>query len=36
MAFNLGIVGLLKFKTTLGLIRDSKYKEASVQMLNSL
>jgi lysozyme len=36
MAFNLGIVGLLKFKTTLGLIRDSKYEEASKQMLNSL
>lgn len=35
MAFNLGIAGLLKFKNTLGLIKDGKYKEASVEMLKS-
>ncbi|MHB8871594.1 MAG: lysozyme family protein [Candidatus Doudnabacteria bacterium] len=36
---NMGFMGvpkLLKFKKTLELIRDSKYKEASVEMLNSL
>ena len=35
MAFNMGTAGLLKFKNTLGLIKDGKYKEASVEMLNS-
>lgn len=35
MAFQLGVAGLLGFTTTLGLIKDGKYKEASVQMLNS-
>ena len=36
MAFNLGIGGLLKFKTTLGLIQEGKYKEASEAMLDSI
>lgn len=36
MAFNLGVNGLLKFKTTLHLIKEGKYKDASKQMLNSL
>lgn len=36
MAFNLGVDGLLKFKNTLGLIESGKYKEASVEMLNSV
>ena len=35
MAYNLGVQGLLGFKTTLGLIKQGKYNEASVQMLNS-
>jgi lysozyme len=36
MAFNLGIYGLLNFKNTLGHIERGEYKEASVDMLNSL
>ena len=35
MAYNLGVQGLLEFKTTLGLIKQGKYNEASVQMLKS-
>lgn len=35
MAFQLGVAGLLGFTTTLGLIKDGKYKEASEQMLKS-
>lgn len=35
MAFNMGINGLLQFKNTLLLIRQGKYEEASIQMLNS-
>lgn len=35
MCFNLGIVGLLAFKTTLSLIKDGKYKEAAIAMLQS-
>lgn len=36
MAFQLGTAGLLEFSYTLGLVRDGKYAEASVQMLKSL
>lgn len=36
MSFQMGILGLLKFKTTLTLIKDKKYEEASKQMLSSL
>lgn len=36
MCFNLGISKLMSFKKTLSLIELGKYKEASVQMLNSL
>lgn len=35
MAFNLGVEGLLKFKKTLKLIEEGKYKEAAKEMLNS-
>ena len=35
MAFQLGTAGLLGFSYTLGLVRDGKYAEASVQMLKS-
>lgn len=35
MAFQLGTAGLLQFNTTLGLVRDGKYAEASEAMLNS-
>ena len=35
MCFNLGIRGLLKFKNTLGLIKNKKYIEASKEMLRS-
>ena len=35
MDFNLGIVGLLKFKNTLKLIEEGKYIDASYQMLSS-
>jgi lysozyme len=36
MAFQLGIGGLLKFKRALGSIEDGQYKEASMEMLDSL
>jgi lysozyme len=36
MAFQLGVDGLLKFKNTLELIKNGKYKEASDAMLDSL
>lgn len=35
MAFNMGVAGLLEFKTTLRLVRDRQYTEASRQMLAS-
>jgi lysozyme len=35
MAFQMGVAGVLGFTTTLGLIKDGKYKEASEQMLKS-
>jgi lysozyme len=35
MAFNLGIVGLLKFKNTLGHIRAGRYASAAQEMLKS-
>ena len=35
MAFNLGIAGLLDFHTTLSMIQQGKYKDASVEMLLS-
>ena len=35
MAFQLGTAGLLEFSHTLGLVRDGKYAEASMQMLKS-
>jgi lysozyme len=35
MAFQLGVKGVLGFTTTLGLIKDGKYKEAAEQMLKS-
>lgn len=35
MAFQLGVVGLLGFKTTLALIRSGDFAKASVQMLKS-
>ena len=35
MAFQMGTAGLLEFSHTLGLVRDGKYAEASVQMLKS-
>lgn len=35
MAFQLGTAGLLEFSYTLGLVRDGKYAEASMQMLKS-
>jgi lysozyme len=36
MCFNLGIAGLLKFKRTLKAVREGRYEEASVYMLESL
>jgi lysozyme len=36
MAFQMGVDGLLKFKNTLELIKNGKYKEASDAMLESL
>lgn len=36
MAFNLGYSGLSKFITTIGLIKDRKFEEASVQAMKSL
>jgi len=35
MCFNMGIYRLLKFKDTLALLKSDKYKEASIEMLNS-
>ena len=35
MAFQMGTAGLLQFNTTLGLVREGKYAEASEAMLNS-
>lgn len=35
MCFNLGITRLLGFVTTLGFMREGKYKEAAAQMLRS-
>lgn len=35
MAFQMGTVGLLAFRQTLGLVRDGKYTEASEQMMKS-
>lgn len=35
MCFNMGIVRLLGFHTTLRLMSEGKYKEAAKQMLNS-
>lgn len=36
MTVNLGIDGLSKFKKTLSLIASGQYKEASIEMLDSL
>jgi lysozyme len=36
MAFQMGVQGLVKFKTTLGLVQSGSYKQASQQMLKSL
>lgn len=35
MAFQLGVLGLKGFVTTLGLIKERKFNEAAVQMLKS-
>jgi len=35
MAFQLGVKGVLGFKTTLGLLKDRKFEEAAEQMLKS-
>lgn len=35
MCFNLGLSRLLRFKNTLSLLKEGKYEEASVEMLNS-
>lgn len=35
MAYNMGIVGLLKFKKTLSLIQAGKYDQAAIEMINS-
>lgn len=35
MAFQLGVNGLMEFKTTLDLVRRGQYAEAAVQMLKS-
>jgi len=35
MAYNLGVAGLLGFKTTLRLVSEENYTEASKQMLKS-
>jgi lysozyme len=35
MGFQMGSAGVLGFKTTLGLIKEGKYNEASLQMLKS-
>ena len=36
MSYQLGIGGLMKFKNTLRFIKEHKYKEASIEMLDSL
>ena len=36
MAFNLGVQGLLKFRNTLGMVRDGDYDGAARGMLASL
>lgn len=36
MTFNLGIVGLLKFKNTLAYIKEKNYKQAAANMRKSL
>lgn len=36
MAYQMGVTGLLKFKKTLLYVSNRKYKEASVEMLDSL
>jgi lysozyme len=36
MSFNLGIVGLLRFKNTLATIRRGDYSKAAAMMLDSL
>lgn len=36
MSFQMGVEGLMKFKTTLKLVKEGKYEEASKQMLSSL
>jgi lysozyme len=36
MAFNLGVPGLLKFKSTLAAIKDGRYDDAAKGMLKSL
>lgn len=35
MAFNMGLTGLLGFKTTLGLMQGGRYAEAADEMLRS-
>ena len=35
MAFNLGVVGLLSFKRTLGVIEAGRYELAAAMMLDS-
>jgi lysozyme len=35
MAFQMGVDGLLGFKTTLGLLKERKFEEAATQMLKS-
>lgn len=36
MAFQMGVEGLLKFKTTLAMVRAGRYEKAASGMLNSL
>ena len=36
MSFQMGVIGLLKFKNTLELVRTGKYVEAATAMLQSL
>lgn len=35
MAFNMGVMGLLKFNNTLALIEGNKFEDAAVEMLKS-
>lgn len=35
MAYQMGVIGLLGFKTTLALVEAGKYQEAAAQMLQS-